>query len=136
MTSTAAPDLFLIALAALELLANAASHAPLLLVAEDAQWLDGPTCDVLAFVARRLESDPIVVLLAVREGWPTSLLDAGLPELRLEGLSASEAGALIDLRTPGLAPAVRRRLLDEAQGNPLALVELPAALGASRLSGE
>jgi DNA-binding CsgD family transcriptional regulator len=135
--STAAPpDLFLIALASLDVLADVGDHSPVVLVAEDAQWLDGPTCDVLAFVARRLESDPIVVLLAVRDGWPTSLLDAGLPELRLEGLSASEAGALIDLRTPGLVPAVRRRLLDEAQGNPLALVELPAALGASRLTGE
>jgi hypothetical protein len=117
-------------------LADVGDDSPVVLVAEDAQWLDGPTCDVLAFVARRLESDPIVMLLAVREGWPTSLLGAGLPELRLEGLNESEAVTLLDLRAPGLAPAVRRRLLEEAQGNPLALVELPAALGATRLTGE
>ena len=135
-SAAAPPDLFLIALATLDVLADVGDHSPVVLVAEDAQWLDGPTCDVLAFVARRLESDPIVMLLAVREGWPTSLLDAGLPELRLEGLNESEAVTLLDLRAPGLAPAVRRRLLKEAQGNPLALVELPAALGATRLTGE
>jgi len=130
------PDLFLIALASLGAFADVADDSPVLLVAEDAQWLDGPSCDVLTFVARRLESDPIVMLLAVREDCPTSLLDAGLPELRLEGLEESDAGKLLDLSAPGLAQAVRRRLLDEAQGNPLALVELPAALGARRLTGE
>ena len=62
-TSSAAPDRFLIALAALELLSDAATHAPLLVIAEDAQWLDRPTCDVLTFVARRLESDPITLCL-------------------------------------------------------------------------
>src|SRR5438552_17382869 len=66
-STATAPDLFLIALATLDVLADVGDHAPVVLVAEDAQWLDGPTCDVLAFVARRLESDPIVVLLAVRE---------------------------------------------------------------------
>ena len=135
-SSAAPPNLFLIALATLDAFADLADQAPVVLVAEDAHWLDGPTCDVLAFVARRLESDPIVMLLAVREGLPTSLLDAGLPELRLEGLDEVDGGKLLDLGAPGLAPAVRRRLLDEAQGNPLALIELPAALAASRLTGE
>jgi predicted ATPase len=65
-TSSAAPDRFLIALAALDLLSDAAAHSPLLVIAEDAQWLDRPTCDVLTFVARRLESDPITLLMAVR----------------------------------------------------------------------
>jgi hypothetical protein len=68
MTGVVAPDLFLIALAAPELLADTAARSPLLLIVEDAQWLDRPSCDVLAFVARRLASEPMVLLAAVREG--------------------------------------------------------------------
>lgn len=135
MTSTAAPDLFLIALAALDLIANAALHSPLLLVAEDAQWLDRSTCDVLAFVARRLESDPIILLIAIREGCENVFVDSGLPEMRLRGLDATAAGTLLDEHAPGLAPAVRERLLVEAAGNPLALVELPSSLHAEQLDG-
>ena len=66
LADVAAPDRFLIALAALELLADTAARSPVLLVVEDAQWLDRPTGDVLAFVARRLESEPIVLLAAIR----------------------------------------------------------------------
>ena len=98
MTETAAPDLFLIALAALELLADTAARSPLLLVVEDVQWLDRPTDDVLAFLARRLEAEPITLLVAIGE-------DAGLPELRLAGLDAAAAGALLDAH----APRLRRR---------------------------
>jgi len=133
MTDTAAPDLFLIALAALELLADTAARSPLLLVVEDAQWLDRPTGDVLAFLARRLESEPIVLLVAIREGYKSSLAQAGLSELRLEGLEDRAAGALLDAHGPALAAAVRERVLEEAAGNPLALVELPAALGSDQL---
>lgn len=135
MTSSAAPDLFLIALAALELLASAAAHAPLLLVAEDAHWLDRSTCDVLAFVARRLESDPIILLIAIREGCENVFVNTGLPEMHLDGLDIVSAGVLLDEHTPGLPPSVRERLLDDAAGNPLALVELPAALDAEQLDG-
>jgi predicted ATPase len=67
MTDAAAPDLFLIALAVLELLADTAAGSPLLLGVEDAQWLDQPSGEVLTFVARRLESEPIVLLAAIRE---------------------------------------------------------------------
>ena len=73
MTDAAAPDRFLIALAALDLLADTAARSPLLLVVEDAQWLDRPTGDVLAFVARRLGSEPIVLLTALREGQASAL---------------------------------------------------------------
>lgn len=135
MTPAAAPDLFLIALAALDLLAGSASRAPLLLVAEDAHWLDRSTCDVLAFVARRLASDPIILLISVREGCENVFVDIGLPEMHLKGLDAVSAGALLDAHTSGLAAPVRERLLDEAAGNPLALVELPAALHAEQLAG-
>ena len=133
--SEATPELFLIALAALDLLADAAADSPLLLVAEDAQWLDGSTCDVLAFVARRLASEPIALLIAIREGYGGPLEEAGLPELRLQGLDRATAGKLLDDHGPGLAPAVRQRLLEEAAGNPLALVELPDALRAEQRGG-
>ena len=136
MSEQAAPEFFLIALAALDLLADAAAGSPLLLVAEDAQWLDHATCDVLAFVARRLASEPIALLIAIREGYDSPLgAEAGLPELRLEGLDATAAGALLDAHAPGLAAGVRERLLEEAAGNPLALVELPDALGSDQLGG-
>src|SRR5258708_2042574 len=84
-TSAAAPDLFLIALGALDLLSDAAAHSPLLVIAEDAQWLDRPTCDVLTFVARRLESDPITLLMAAFHDGPRSTVSdcgSGRPPVR------------------------------------------------------
>jgi hypothetical protein len=135
MTDAAAPDLFLIALAVLELLADTAAGSPLLLGVEDAQWLDQPSGEVLTFVARRLESEPIVLLAAIREGYDSPLVEAGLVELRLEGLDAAAAGSLLEAHAPALASAVRERLLGEAEGNPLALTELPAALGPDQLEG-
>ena len=128
LADAAAPDLFQTALAALDLLAESAVRAPVLVVAEDAHWLDRSTCDVLAFVARRLEFEPIVLVAAIRDGFESPLYAADLPALHLEALSAPAAAALLDSRTPGLPVSVRERLLGEAAGNPLALVELPAAL--------
>jgi hypothetical protein len=116
-------------MAALDLVSEVASDAPLLLVVEDAQWLDGPTSEVLAFVARRIESDPIVLLVAIRDGYRSVLGDAGLPEHRLAGLDDATAPALLDASAPQLSPAARTRVLREAAGNPLALIELPAVLG-------
>jgi DNA-binding CsgD family transcriptional regulator len=129
------PNIFLIALATLELLSSAAERAPLLVIAEDAQWLDGSTVDVLAFVARRLESDPIVLLLAIRDGGESALAATDLPQLPVERLDGAAAGALLDAQAAVLAPEVRERLLEEAAGNPLALLELPAALQAEQLGG-
>ena len=120
-----APERFQIAMAVLDLLGEVATDAPLLVLAEDAQWLDRPTTEVLAFVARRLASDPIVLLAAVREGYPSPLVDAGLPQHRLGGLGPAEAMTLLDATAPQLAPVTRDRLLSEAAGNPLALTELP-----------
>jgi DNA-binding CsgD family transcriptional regulator len=96
---------------------------------------DRPTGDVLAFVARRLESEPIVLLAAIREGHASALGEAGLPELRLAGLEEAAAAALLAAHAPVLAPWVRKRLLAEAAGNPLALLELPAALPSDQLRG-
>jgi DNA-binding CsgD family transcriptional regulator len=125
LTHEAPPGHYRIAMAALDLVSEVATDAPLLLIVEDAQWLDRPTSDVLAFVARRIESDPIVMLAAARDGYPSVLVDAGLPELRLGGLDNATAEALLDAAAPHLPPAARTRVLREASGNPLALLELP-----------
>src|SRR4029077_319054 len=82
----------------------------------------------LTFGARRLESDPIALLFAVRDDRQSPLLGAGLKELRLVGLSESEAETLLDERAPQLNASIRRTLLEEARGNPLALIELPVAM--------
>lgn len=128
-------DLFLVALAALQLLSEAASHTPLVLIIDDAHWLDPATSDVLAFVGRRVESERLVLLTAVSDGHGSPLLDAAIPELRLERLGELSARDLLHDRFPRLAPWVRRRVISEADGNPLALLELPAALGSAARAG-
>jgi DNA-binding CsgD family transcriptional regulator len=125
LTREVAPEHYRIAMAALDLLAEVAGDAPLLLVVDDAHWLDPPTAGVLAFVARRIESDPIVLLAAVRDGYPSALAGAGLPEHRLTGLDETIAAALLDAVAPDLPVTARNRVLLEAGGNPLALLELP-----------
>ena len=124
-----APEHYRIAMAALDLVSEVACDAPLLLVAEDTQWLDPPTSDVLAFVARRIESDPIILLAAIREGYPSVLGDAGVPEYTVSGLGEVAAGALLDAVAPQLSPGARSLVLREAAGNPLALIELPQVVG-------
>ncbi|MFD6346415.1 ATP-binding protein [Streptomyces roseolus] len=123
--STGTPDRFHLGLAVLNLLSEAAARQPLLCLVDDAQWLDRASARVLAFVARRIQDEPITVVFAVRE--PASGDDlAGLPELRLGGLTDAHARGLLDsrLRAP-LDPQVRERIVAEAGGNPLALLELP-----------
>ena len=121
------PDLFLIALATLDLLADAAADSPLLLIVEDAHWLDADTSEVLSFVARRVELEPIALLFAVRAGYENPLDQAQLPEIRLEPLGPADSASLLDARAPGLGSDLRRTLLEAAAGNPLALLELPRA---------
>ena len=118
-------DPFRIALAALELLTDAAADGPLLLVADDAQLLDAPTVDALTFVARRLGADPIVALFAVRG---EAIAGAGLDELPLAPLDRPASEALLRQCAPDLSASTQERVLREAAGNPLALVELPAAM--------
>jgi DNA-binding CsgD family transcriptional regulator len=120
---------FRIALAVLDLLSDAASDRPLLLVAEDAHWLDQPSVDVLSFVARRLESDPIVLLIAARDGYPTVFTAGELPELRLQALDPASATRLLEERAGSLSAGERSQILRVAAGNPLALVELPSIAG-------
>jgi hypothetical protein len=118
------PDPFRVALAAFQLVCDAADAGPVVLIADDAQWLDQSTMGVLTFIARRLESEPVALVAAVRAGHPTPLEDAHLPTLDLERLSSPAASTLLDQRVPELHPIFRARILSEAAGNPLALVEL------------
>ncbi|MCO5994137.1 ATP-binding protein [Actinoallomurus rhizosphaericola] len=128
MTEAVVPEGYLVALAVLNLLAEIAEAAPVLIVAEDAHWLDPSTADVIAFLGRRLESEPILLLAATRPGTATRLDEAGLPDLLIPPLSAEDAAALLDVGAADLPASARRRLLAEAAGNPLALIELPAAV--------
>ncbi len=135
MTEEEAPDRFLIALAVLELLSEVAERVPLVVVADDAHWFDSSTAGVLAFVARRVEHEPIVVLVASRDDVQNSFENAGLPELRLGGLAGGAAGALLETQVLGLTSTVRELLLEQAKGDPLALVELPIQLSEDDLGG-
>lgn len=128
ITAEADPDPFRVAVAALHLVCSAAEAAPLVLIVDDAQWLDRPSVDVLRFVARRVESEPIALVAAVRAGHGTGFDDSGLPILELDRLSASASAQLLDREAPGLHPILRAQILAEAAGNPLALVELGRTL--------
>ncbi|MGW3992553.1 ATP-binding protein [Amycolatopsis sp. NPDC004772] len=128
LASGAEPSAYLVGLAVLTLLAEEAAAKPLLLVAEDVHWLDRASADVLAFVARRIETEPIVLVATLRDGAESPLLSAGLTSMVLERLPADAAAEVLDSVAPRLAPAVRTRLLAEAAGLPLALTELPAAV--------
>jgi DNA-binding CsgD family transcriptional regulator len=130
-----APDRFLVALAALSLLAEIAAEQPLLCLVDDAQWLDDASGQVLGFVARRLLAESVAIVFAVRD--PTDERElAGLPELALGGLRDEDARALLATVIPGrLDERIRRRLLAETRGNPLAILELPRGLAAAQLPG-
>ena len=132
----AAEDPFLIALATLSLLADAAAHTPILVVADDVQWLDRPSADALAFVARRLGSDPLVMVVGLREGEGSPFEAAGIDELALQPLSDGDARDMVSRLAPELTPSVRDRILREAAGNPLALAELSATIRHDAASGE
>jgi DNA-binding CsgD family transcriptional regulator len=116
-------DRLLVGLGVLSLLAELADDAPLLCLVDDAPWLDAVSRDALLFAARRLAGEGVVLVFAARDGGYPAL---GLPELTLSGLAQDEAARLL----PGdLDPTLRYRVLAEAQGNPLALLELPHAVG-------
>ena len=129
IASGSEPDPFLVALAAYQLVCDAAEESPVVLFVDDAHWLDRSTSGVLTFIARRLESEPVGLLVSVRAGFATPLGDAGLPKLELERLSPSAAAALLNRTAPDLHPVLRARVLAQAAGNPLALVELVRAQG-------
>ncbi len=129
MSESAAPDPFLIALAVLELLALTATRAPVLAVVDDAQWLDRPTADALAFVVRRLNDDRVVFVIGVRDGYETPFGVLDLPVVELGPLDDERSAALLHVRAPGLDVRARASVLRMARGNPLALTELAGAHG-------
>jgi DNA-binding CsgD family transcriptional regulator len=123
-----APDRLVVSNATLALLRQAAADRPLLVIVDDLPWLDRASAGVLGFVARRLAGSRVGVLTASRSGEESFFDRAGLPEFELQPLDDDAATSLVGARFPALAPGVRERILVEAQGNPLALLELPLAL--------
>ncbi|MEV0999039.1 AAA family ATPase [Nonomuraea sp. NPDC050202] len=135
LSAGAAPDRFLVGLAALSLLADVADREPLICLVDDAQWLDRVSVQTLAFVARRLLAERIGLVFAVRRPSLEPEL-RGLAQLQVGRLSDSDSRALLDSVTPGrLDERVRDRIVAEAQGNPLALLELPRGLTPAELAG-
>ncbi len=122
------PDGLVVSNATLALLRIAATDRPLVVIIDDVPWLDRASVRVLGFVARRLGGSRVGLLAAARPEEESFFDRAGLPELELLPLDTDAASGLIDERFPTLAPRVRERILTEAQGNPLALLELPAGL--------
>jgi DNA-binding CsgD family transcriptional regulator len=135
LSSGARPERFLVGLAVLSLLSDGADEEPLLCLIDDAQWFDLSSAQVLAFVARRLQAESVVLVFAERVPGELDEL-AGLPQLRLEGLSEAHADALLASVISGpLDERVRERIVAETHGNPLALLELPHGLSPADLAG-
>ena len=133
LSSGTRPDRFLVGLAVLSLLSG--GEEPLVCLIDDAQWFDQSSAQVLAFVARRLQAESVVLVFAERGPGELDEL-AGLPELRLEGLSEAHADALLASVISGpLDERVRQRIVAETHGNPLALLELPHGLSPADLAG-
>ena len=135
LSSGSQPDRFLVGLAVLSMLSDAAEELPLLCLVDDAQWLDRSSAQVLVFVARRLQAESVVLLFAERESYEPSEL-AQLPDLQLKALSDERAGELLASVSAGpLDERVRERILAEARGNPLALLELPREWWPAKMAG-
>src|SRR3954470_24694366 len=128
-----APDRFLVGLAVLGLLAEAAEEQALACAVDDAQWLDSASARTLAFVGRRLVAEKIALVFATRELGETL---SGLPELQVNPLARRDARALLDSVLPArLDERVLDRIVAETRGNPLALLELPRGLSPTQLAG-
>lgn len=127
---------FTVGLAALSLLTEAAAHRPVLCIVEDAHWLDPDSADVLLFMAKRLAAEAALMLFTVREGYAPDFPAPGLDELRLGPLDDEAAAALLADRLDASGHADRGRLLHAAEGNPLALLELPLVESDARLAAD
>jgi DNA-binding CsgD family transcriptional regulator len=131
----APPDPLFVGLGVLNLLSNAGSARPLLAVVDDVQWLDRASAQALGVLARRLDADAVAVVLGARDRVELDEL-VGVKELRLEGLADGDARALLASVLPGrVDDQVVERILAEAEGNPLALLELPRGLTPDELAG-
>jgi DNA-binding CsgD family transcriptional regulator/tetratricopeptide (TPR) repeat protein len=135
LSAGGSPDRFFVGLAVLGLLAEEAGGRPVVCLVDDAQWLDHVSAQTLAFVARRLVAESVAMIFAVRDENGGDEL-AGLPELVVKGLPDNEARALLSSQLHGpLDAGVRERVVAEAQGNPLALLELPRGMTVEELAG-
>ncbi len=135
VASGLAADRFLVGVAALSLLSDSAETQPLVCLVDDAHWLDRASAQVLGFVARRLAAESVVLIFAARTSVDTPDF-AGLPELTIGPLLDSDARAVLESAIPGkLDESVRDRILAEAHGNPLALLELARAWTPMALAG-
>jgi DNA-binding CsgD family transcriptional regulator len=123
-----AADPLLTGAAVLTLLSDLSERSPVLVVADDAHWLDRSSLDALAFAASRLDAEPVVVLLGARGQAPPSGLDRGFPELHLGPLSAEDSGRLLDAQPHPPRGRARAQVLAQAEGNPMALIELAKAI--------
>jgi DNA-binding CsgD family transcriptional regulator len=130
-----APDRFLVSLAVLSLLGEAAEEGALVCLVDDAQWLDQASAQVLAFVARRLQAESVALVFGLRQPSQDDVL-TGLPEMVVEGLDYDDARALLESVIAGpLDERIRDRIVAETGGNPLALLELPRGRNPAELAG-
>lgn len=122
---------FTVALAGLDLLVSRSEQGPVLVVVDDAQWLDRASWDALVFIGRRIAFDAVHILFALRDGEEAAdrLSRTGLAELRVEPLGDAEAAAVLDAHAPALPVGLRSLVLQQAAGNPLGLIELANVAG-------
>jgi hypothetical protein len=122
--NSVAADPLVTGVAVLTLLSDLSERSPVLVAADDAHWLDRSSLDVLAFAASRLDAERVVVLLGARGQVPPPGFDRGFPELHLGPLSATDAGRLLDAQPVPPCGRARAQVLAQAEGNPMALIEL------------
>ena len=133
---TTVGDRFVVFVATLSLLSEAAEEQTVIAVADDAHWLDAASAEALLFVARRLLADRVALVFGAREGDVRRFHGDGLPDLVLGGIDSAAAGALLTERAGAPVSAeVCAALVAQTGGSPLALMELPAVLSAGQLAG-
>ena len=121
------PELYLIALAAAGLVGSAADDRPTAVLVDDVQWLDPQSQEVLTFMARRASRHRLVIIGAARTGYTGSYLAAGFTRFEVRGVDDQAADEILRVKAGVASPAERARVRGQAQGNPLALLELPIA---------
>lgn len=122
------PDIFGVALAAVSLIEAAAAERPVAILIDDVQWLDAQSQDALTFIAHRRGPLRLAVVGCVRTGYPGPVASAGLPQLPVSGVTSDAADEILRSLVGVASDGDRRRIREQAQGNPLALLELPATL--------
>lgn len=123
------PDRFLVALATLSLVSQTADHVPVLCLIDDAQWIDRPSLEVVTFLARRLEAEPVALVVTARSGGQSPPMNVpGLSDLPLSGLDVGSARELLaDQISEPVTPEQQEALMRATGGNPLAIRELSVA---------